>query len=358
MAARGASSTASAGAGFAAGAAFAPGAGAPRRRRALRAGLAHRQRLRARRPLGIDAHAHPARESGHAIVGELLVAKRDHAADLRRVRALRVGEARADVELRAVGQRADQRAEPTLVLARSVGMADHARFRVVERLHLEQRRRATDRVLRFRLAQHQALAPEPLDTRQLFFEVVDAAALDVIEHACVRCLGLRDHLLRVRHAVFERALRVGSVEDHERDVAPLLSRGTGLHDARRLREHLATDPQLAVERVGRQIGDEPVRREEAITESRGERLAVPVRADAVELLAHPPAGRIVVGLPLVREQDRWRGVLLVRAVMDFDPPPLRAAAVRATSVPRRAVSATSPRYARRCLQVRRSTVAL
>src|SRR5262249_26089463 len=75
---------------------------------------------------------------------------------------------------------------------------------------------------------------------------------------------------------------------------------------------LAIDPQLSVERVGRQIRDEPIGREEPIAEPRHERFAIPVGTHTVELLAHPPAGRVVIDLPLVREQDRRRGVLLVR----------------------------------------------
>jgi len=77
--------------------------------------------------------------------------------------------------------------------------------------------------------------------------------------------------------------------------------------------HLAADPELAIERVGRQIRDEPIGREESIPEPRREGLAIPVGADAVELLAHPPAARIVLDLPLVREEHRRRRLLLVRA---------------------------------------------
>jgi hypothetical protein len=93
----------------------------------------------------------------------------------------------------------------------------------------------------------------------------------------------------------------------------LHSRRATSDDRRRLLEHLATDPQLAVERVSREIFDEPIGSEEPVAEARHEGLPVPVGADAVELLAHPPALRIVLDLPLVREEDRRRGLFLVRA---------------------------------------------
>src|SRR5262249_40870634 len=84
----------------------------------------------------------------------------------------------------------------------------------------------------------------------------------------------------------------------------VLSLVLALHEADGALEFLAASEELAVERRGWQAGDEPVGDVDHVAETRPHLLPVPIAAHAVELLAHPPAGRVVLDFPLVSEEER------------------------------------------------------
>src|SRR5262245_62532736 len=95
------------------------------------------------------------REARNPAVRELLVPENDGRSDGRRLLPLRVGEARPDRELDPARQADDERAEPPRVPALPRLVADHDRLVVLERLHLEERRRAACDVLRPGLPEHE-----------------------------------------------------------------------------------------------------------------------------------------------------------------------------------------------------------
>src|SRR5262249_50554862 len=104
------------------------------------------------RQLDIDPLADVRRKPRHAVLRQLLVTKANHGTDLRRRLALGIRQPGADAEPLAAGELDHQRADPALVLAGTWRVVDHPRLGVLERLHLEQRRRPADDVVRSRLA--------------------------------------------------------------------------------------------------------------------------------------------------------------------------------------------------------------
>ena len=121
--------------------------------------------LRIPRSGGADADV--AWEAWHTGFGEFLVSKRDGGADGRRVGALAVAEPGADREPSAVGQAGQQGAEAPLVAAGAGEMSDDDGLGVVERLDLQKRGRPAGDLFRAGLAQHESLAAERFDARQL-----------------------------------------------------------------------------------------------------------------------------------------------------------------------------------------------
>ena len=187
--------------------------------------------------------------------------------------------------------------------ARAGEVLDDARLGVEEALHLEQRRRSAHLVARARAAQHQALAAERLHAAQLGAQVVDAgAALVRVVHG-VRRLAPLELRAAEGEAVLEGRAEGGGVEDDERDLLPVVALVLPAHHADGALEALAPAPQLAVEGHGGQAGHEPIGRVVAVAEAREELLPVPVGAHPVELLAHPPAGEVLVVVPGVGEED-------------------------------------------------------
>ncbi len=222
-----------------------------------------------------------------------------------RALALDVGEAGAHREARAVRQIALERAEASLVLPGAREMRHHDRLGVVERLHLEERRRATALVARAGSPHHEAFAAERLDARELLAHVIDAAADLVGMGLQVRDGARREERLDGSEPILEGTGLRGSVEDQIRDLAPRLGAILPPHDAHGALELLPSAEQLTIERhVARQRVEKPLRRPERVPEPRDELRPVPVRAYSVELLAHPPARQIRIALPRVRQQQR------------------------------------------------------
>ena len=157
--------------------------------------------------------------------------------------------------------------------------------------------------------------------------------------------SLADALVDELQALLEGLFQLGRIEDDVADLLPVVALVLPADDADGALELLAAQPQFAVERHVGQAGDEPVGGVEEIAQPRQELLAVPEGADAVELLAQPPAGRVGDAVPALGQQQRRRlSVFLARLS-------LRTAG---KALPMRASSAASPRSLRRCLQVRRS----
>jgi hypothetical protein len=190
-----------------------------------------------------------------------------------------------------------------LALARHVPL--HAPLGVVEGLHLQERRAAAGDVLTLGLAEHEPLAAQVEHALELGLEVVEVVADLVDERLGV--LHPVEGLLDDLEALLEVLVDVGRVEHPVHDVLPTITLAPAAHDADGLLEFPSIQEELPVERrLLRQILDEPIGRGEGVPQPRDELLAVPVRADPVELLAHPPACGIVLVLPLVREQERRR----------------------------------------------------
>src|SRR5690606_607408 len=139
---------------------------------------------------------------------------------------------------------------------------DDDRLGVVEGLHLEQGVAAADLVARAGLAQHEPLAAEALDPRQLCAQVIEAAAWLVRMRLCV---PRRAHgVAAPREPLLEEAAVRGRVEDHEAQLLPRVSAVLPLHDADGALEALAAAEELAVERrLGQAVG-EPRGRDEGL----------------------------------------------------------------------------------------------
>jgi hypothetical protein len=144
-------------------------------------------------------------------------------------------------------------------------------------------------------------------------------------------------------ALLEALLHLRRVEDDIAEFPPVLAFVLPADDADGALEHPAPQPQLAVEGYIGQAGDEPVGGEEGVAQAGEELPSVPEGADAVELLAQPPAGRVGDAVPALGQQQGRFGdfALVVRGRLG-------------QLGPRRASSAASPRSLQRCLQVRRS----
>ena len=105
----------------------------------------------------------------------------------------------------------------------------------------------------------------------------------------------------------------GAAEDHERDPPPpspplpVFAFVLTADDAHGPLELLTIEPQFSIKRHIRQASDEPVGgRDTGCPGAQEELLAVPVCTNAVEFLAHPPAGQIDVSLSQrLGEEQRW-----------------------------------------------------
>src|SRR5437588_12701331 len=102
----------------------------------------------------------------------------------------------------------------------------------------------------------------------------------------------REQVLEEVDPLLEAAGLRRRVEDHVAQLAPVIALVLPARDAHGALKLLASQPQFAVERIIRQAVEEPVRRIIDVSVAREELLAVPVGADAVELLAHPPAAQV------------------------------------------------------------------
>ena len=127
---------------------------------------------------------------------------------------------------------------------------------------------------------------------------------------------------QLRHGcltLLERLSQRRGIEDEIADLAPHFGGITAPHDRDGALELLAADPQFAIERSVGQSPSEPLGSDVTVAIAGEELLAVPIRADTIQFLAEPCRS--------------LNGVL-------------------AATPPRRAISTASPRYWRRCLQVR------
>src|SRR5689334_1500227 len=91
-----------------------------------------------------------------------------------------------------------------------------------------------------------------------------------------------------RQAGLEALIERRGIEHDECDVFPVIALVLTTNDADGAMEHLASEPQFTIERHIWQSGHEPVRRIEQVAQARAELLAVPVGANAIELLAEKP----------------------------------------------------------------------
>src|SRR6185503_14799023 len=124
-----------------------------------------RRHCQPRRPARVDTHRNEGWKARHATVRQLLIAKRNERANLRRLLALAIGKARAHVETRSVCELHLQRAQAPLVATSTGNMANHARFRIVKRLYLEQGAAAARLVTALGAARHEAFSAQRLDAR-------------------------------------------------------------------------------------------------------------------------------------------------------------------------------------------------
>src|SRR5438105_12714791 len=90
-------------------------------------------------------------------------------------------------------------------------------------------------------------------------QMVKALAYRVDVGASVERFLLHEELFDELDALLERVVQGGGVEDDVRDLLPVVALIMPFHDADRLRELLAIQPQLTVQRQVGQPGDEPVR---------------------------------------------------------------------------------------------------
>ena len=190
-------------------------------------------------------------------------------------------------------------------------MIEHRRFCVMECLDLDQRERATDRVLRTRLPQHQSFPAERFNPGELVLQMVESGA--AVVRQCFAILMVTRQQVRERlEPRFEFARRFRRVEDEVPHFFPVIAFVLPTHDADRALKLFAVDPQFAIEWSIRQAIDKPIWRVIFVSLPRKKPLAVPIRAHAIELLAHPPTGEIRRIVPRLREQN-WRTIFLAGA---------------------------------------------
>src|SRR5262249_50298695 len=105
-------------------------------------------------------------------------------------------------------------------------------------------------------------------------------------------------------ALFERVAHGRRVQNDVTDLPPVVAFILPADDADRFLKRFAFDPKFAVQRRFGQSAAEPVGGAKFVAQPRDEALAVPVSADAVEFLAHPPPGEVNVVFPDMGQQQR------------------------------------------------------
>src|SRR5205823_4281134 len=112
-----------------------------------------------------------------------------------------------------------------------------------------------------------------------------------------------------RHPMLELAASGRGIKHHILQRPPMLAAILSPHNADCPLERLAVDPQFTVKRKTGQTSHEPVGSVEVVALSGQELLSIPVGPHAIELLAEPPAGQILVVVPSMGQQKSRRGSL-------------------------------------------------
>ena len=261
------------------------------------------RRITTARRFCVRPHPHERWEAGDATIGEFLIAVSDQAADGRRVSPLVVGKAGADREGQPAGKFHHDRAHAACVTATARDVFDHSALGVTEGFHLQQRGRPSRLVLRTGLPEHQPLATQGLDAGQFELQVLDARATYLVEHRGVGRAMLPDQVEQGLLPFLESATRDGSVEQHVLDLSPVFALVVATNNAHGPLECLAVEPKLAVQGHVRQSGGEPVGGMINVTLTGKEPAAVPPGPHAVELFAHPPAGKVRGVVPRVGQKQ-------------------------------------------------------
>ena len=181
------------------------------------------------------------RKSGHATVGQFLVAERDQAPDGRRRGPLGIGKTGPHGELRPVRKLDGQGAQQTLELALPCLVSQHDGFRIVEGLDLEQRERTADLVRGARLPQHQALASQRLHAGQFLAQLGEPPATLLLVQPGIGLAFRADGLGQELQSVFVAAGASRCVEDEEADLLPQLALVLAPDDTHRALELLGCE---------------------------------------------------------------------------------------------------------------------
>ena len=181
-------------------------------------------------------------------------------------------------------------------------VVDNHPIGVMKVLDFQQCRRASGFILRPRLPEHQAFAPQRLDPRKLGSEVFEVPARPLLVGQYEFRPDAGHAVGQKRKTLFERASHGRGVEDNIANLFPVIAFVLPADNADGFLKRFAFCPKFAVEGRIREPGDEPVGGMEFIPQPRDEPLAVPVRADTIEFFAHPPAGQIDIVLPDVGQQ--------------------------------------------------------
>jgi hypothetical protein len=246
----------------------------------------------------------------------LLIFEGDHTADLRRAVALRVREARAHLHLHAIRENTDERSHGVGKPAGARIVPNNFGLFVVEELELEKGPGAAVVVHRARLPEHDPLAAFLYHDVEHLHQVVLPLAELRPDHGDIRgTVDLQRNrvelLVQKLHALFVLPAVLRRVEHEVVDELPVVVAVVllPLDDPHRLLEKAAPAPELPVQRKIRHVLLPRLRALEDVALARIERVAVPVGADAVELLAHDPIRwilRFFRVVPLVRQHHGAR----------------------------------------------------
>jgi len=205
-------------------------------------------------------------------------------------------EARPDLELSAVLLTDSNGAHKTSQSASSRLSTNHSSLGILEFLDFEEELASFIFILRLRVSDHHALSPVSSHYIHLFDEFFAGCTYFMFEQSKIWALDFSNDLLELAKTLVEGSFsHARSIEDHIGDALPLIVFVLAFHNAHALLEVVSLGPQLTIQVEILGQGRLEVRGwEELEAIPRPQVLTVPDAADAIQLLTHVPAGRVML----------------------------------------------------------------
>lgn len=176
-------------------------------------------------------------------------------------------------------------------------MPDHPGLRIEQGFELEQRIAATGHIEGVVPVQHQAFATARHHLVEAGLQGLAVSHAKLLHHLQPGHAGPGDDRAQAFDPVGEGAGPVGLLEHHVLDLPPVGIAGhLTAHDARQRVKTPAGDPELPVQGLGRQTGNEPGRRMNRPPAAKTQAAPIPHRPGTIKLLADPVATHIHIAM--------------------------------------------------------------